>query len=154
MPSPEAGPQFALEVVRTIAAPPEQVFDAWTKPEHMKKWFCRPMGAPEVQIRVVELRAGGRLEVEVTDPSGKIWKLFSQYREVVRPERLSFTWKWDGHPEWPESMVNIEFKRLGNSNFTEVKLSHVGISSAQEHKGTQEGWKGCFIQLEQEMAKA
>lgn len=154
MSTKEQPEKYSLEIVRTVAAPPEQVFDAWTKPERMKNWFCRPIGAAEVKIGVVELRPGGRLEVAVTDPSGKVWKLFSHYREVMRPERVSFSWKWDGHPEWPESLVTVEFRRLGKSNFTEVKLRHEGMTNAEEHKGTDEGWKGCFIMLEKELARA
>ena len=147
-------PQAVVEVRRTFAAPPEQVFDAWTKPEMMAKWLCRVPTGPEVKVQIVELRPGGRLQLEALEPTGVVWRLRSEYREVERPKRLVFTWKWEGHDEKGESLVTVEFHRLGNSNFTEVILRHEGLPNAKECADHRQGWTECLEQLEKILAQA
>ncbi len=85
------------------------------------------------------------------DPSGKVWKLLAEYREVRRPERLIFTWRWENDPALGETLVTVEFRRLGNSNFTEVKLRHEDFPTAQTCKSHEDGWIGCFITLDREL---
>lgn len=148
------GPDAVVEIRRTFAATPEQVFDAWTRPEMMAKWFCRESSAPEVKIQTIELRPGGRLQLEALDRKGVVWKLQSEYREVERPKRLVFTWKWEGHAEKGESIVRVDFRRLGTSNFTEVTLRHEGLPNAKERADHQQGWMECFDQLERLQGKA
>lgn len=148
------GPEAVVEIRRTFAATPEQVFDAWTKPEMIAKWLCRVPTGPEVKVQVVELRPGGRLQLEALEPTGEVWRLRSEYREVERPKRLVFTWKWDGHAEKGESVVTVEFRRMGNSNFTEVTLRHEGLPTAKECEDHRKGWMECLDQLERVQAQS
>ena len=147
----EAGtpePQTVVEIRRTFAAPPEKVWDAWTKPELMSKWLCRIPSGPEVKIQKLELRPGGQFLLEALGQKGELWRLQSEFREVDRPRRLVFTWKWDGHPDMGESVVTVEFRKLGDSNFTEVTLRHEGLPTAKDRDDHRQGWVECFEQLE------
>ncbi len=150
MPAAQPVTGTSLEITRTFAAPPERVFDAWTKPEIMTKWFSRRMEGTVIQIHELDLRAGGRLRLSTHDPSGKSWNLFVIYTEVRKPERLSFTWSWENEPSFGESVVTVDFRRLGNSNFTEVKLRHEGFPTADACKGHEAGWNACYAMLEAE----
>jgi uncharacterized protein YndB with AHSA1/START domain len=141
---------YSLELTRTFAAPPERVFDAWTQPEIMSKWFCRGMATSVVNIYEQELRVGGRLRLTVNDDKGKIWSLVAEYRELRRPERVSFTWRWENEPSFGETLVTVDIRRLGNSNFSEVRLRHEGFPAAEACDGHKAGWLACFAMLETE----
>ncbi len=144
----------ALEIRRTIAASPEKVFEARTRPETMARWFCRTMENHSSTIHEVDLRVGGLLRVDVVSPEGKTWKLRGQYREIKPAEKLVFTWSWENVPEDGNTLVTVEFRRLGQSNFTEVLLRHEGFPSADSCKSHTAGWDACLLTLETVMASA
>jgi Uncharacterized conserved protein len=61
---------MTLEITRTIAAPVERVYKAWTQPEHMKQWFgCGK--TVEVVIQQ-DFRVGGEFRVEMHCNDGEI----------------------------------------------------------------------------------
>src|SRR5262245_60828974 len=70
---------------RSLAAPREQVFDAWTKPEHVKEWWD-PTGTPLVAC-TIDLRPGGAFRF-VNDGHGPPFE--GAYRVVERPAKLVF----------------------------------------------------------------
>jgi uncharacterized protein YndB with AHSA1/START domain len=138
---------YSLDVRRTVAAPIEKVFEAFTKPEIMKRWFC--LGTSQrVEVKELDLRVGGRLRVEVTEKDGRLWKLISQYVEVSPPRRLAFTWQWDGHPEHGETLVTVELRQLGQSSFTEVHMHHGEFPNAKACGEHVQGWSECFDNLD------
>ena len=94
---------------------------------------------------------GRRLRADVVSPEGKTWRLRGEYREVQPAERLGFTWSWEGEPEHGETLVTVEFRRLGQSNFTEVLLRHEGFSTVDSCKSHQEGWNACLDTLEEKI---
>jgi uncharacterized protein YndB with AHSA1/START domain len=60
-----------VRVERTFAASPEEVFDAWTSPEVMRRWFhCAPdWDTPEAEVG---LRVGGKIPVVMRRPDGRL----------------------------------------------------------------------------------
>jgi uncharacterized protein YndB with AHSA1/START domain len=85
-----------LEIVarRVFDAPRELVFDAWTKPEHLRRWFGRE--GDELIICEVDLRPGGRYRFVWRLREGGEMGLGGEYREVVRPERFVATEVFEG----------------------------------------------------------
>ncbi len=85
-----------LEVSRTVAAPRETVFQAWTDPEILTKWWRVDAGW-STPIAEVDLRVGGRYRLGMFEP-GKDgpYVVGGEYREVTPPEKLVFTWIWEG----------------------------------------------------------
>jgi uncharacterized protein YndB with AHSA1/START domain len=79
-----------LEIVMTrlFDAPRHLVFDAMTKPEHVRNWF----GCAEFPLSVceIDLRVGGAYRFTMRLPGGGDTTLQGIYREVVRPERVVF----------------------------------------------------------------
>jgi uncharacterized protein YndB with AHSA1/START domain len=97
-----------LEIVATrfVEAPAEQVFDAWTKPEHIKQWMLGPDGYT-MPVCELDLRPGGAWRFVWRGPNGRDLAMHGEYREVVRPERIVNTEHW-GDP-WPETLNAVEF---------------------------------------------
>ncbi len=144
-------PETSLEITRTIAAPIEKVFDAFTKPEIMERWFTRSARQNQfVKVAELDLRVGGRLRLDVTTPQGEVYRLLCEYREVKRPERLVFTFVWVSHPGHGDSVVTVDLRPLGTGH-TEVKFRQEGFPTVQARKEHEGGWIECFDVLNKEI---
>lgn len=142
----------AVQVKRTFAAPRERVFDAWVNPKLMALWFTRCKNAPPVEVVEANARAGGKYRVVVTDDKGKVYRGHGTYREVKRPEKLVFTWNWD-HDDYGDSVVTVDFRAMGESNFTEIALTHemLPARAIEDHR---KGWEECYDMLERTLAES
>ena len=134
----------SLEVRRTIRASPQRVFEAWTRPEELKRWAAP--GPMETPFAEVDLRVGGRYRIHMREPDGNAHRVFGTYREVDPPRRLVYTWSWEDDPEVKDSVVTVEFRHLGGS--TEVVLRHEGFPSSERRDRHLSGWGACLEQLE------
>lgn len=78
-----------LTLIRTYDAPARLLFEAWSKPEHLMKWFG-PVGWP-VTMCQVDFRKGGRWRMAMTGPSGEQNTPFGgQYLEIVPGRKIVF----------------------------------------------------------------
>lgn len=134
-----------VQVKRTFAAPREKVFEAWTNPAMMARWFARAPKHPPTKVIEADVRPGGKYRIEVT--GDKLYRGFGIYREVRPPERLVFTWNWEHH-DFVDSVVTVEFRVLGESSFTEVTLTHELLPTQKDREEHRQGWNECFQMLE------
>jgi uncharacterized protein YndB with AHSA1/START domain len=138
-----------LRLEHTFRATPEEVFDAWTSPAVLMRWWAmRPAQSPGTCE--VDLRVGGRYLLEMVEPdTGEVRAVAGEYREVERPHRLVFTWCWQGdgmlHPGHV-SVVSIDFVARGDR--TTVVLEHAELASEQSRTGHGAGWRGVLESLE------
>ncbi len=79
----------SLSITRTFAAPRERVFQAWTDPEELKKWWG-PDGYTTPSAEV-DLKVGGSYRFAMKPPGGEVFFLSGEYREVRAPEKLVYT---------------------------------------------------------------
>jgi len=135
----------AVVVQRTFTAPIEKVFQAWTDPALMARWFCRITGQPPTRVLEADVRAGGRYKLEVQ--GDKLYRGWGIYREVRPPERLVFTWNWE-HDDFADTLVTVEFSTLVESGFTEVRLTHELLPTSKAREEHRQGWNECFDMLE------
>jgi uncharacterized protein YndB with AHSA1/START domain len=82
-----------IVMTRVFDAPRRLVFDAWTKPELIRRWLGVRAGWSMV-VCEVDLRVGGTYRYVWRGPDGDMG-MGGVYREVVRPERLVCTEKFD-----------------------------------------------------------
>ncbi len=80
----------------------EHVFAAWTRPELLVRWW-----GPDAQAEV-DLRVGGRYRLSMQFEWGAL-VCVREYREIVPPERLVFTFAWEGDPSGEETRVTLLF---------------------------------------------
>jgi uncharacterized protein YndB with AHSA1/START domain len=82
-------PKLDLVLERVVDVPRRLVWEAWTKPEHLKEWFCpKPWRVSDCEI---DLRPGGIFRTTMRSPEGQEFPNVGCYLEVVPQERLVFT---------------------------------------------------------------
>jgi uncharacterized protein YndB with AHSA1/START domain len=140
--SDEAGRVVRIE--RTFDARAEEVFDAWTAPEVMRRWL-HPAPDWETPEAEVDLRVGGTVRVVMRRPDGTEVETRGEYRLIDRPRRLVMTWTFDDDPS-NEQLMELFFSESGGS--TTVLLVNSGISTDQRRDAQDWGWRGCLDLLE------
>lgn len=135
-----------LQVTRTIKARRPRVFDSWTKPELMQRWFAP--GEMTVANASADLRVGGEYRVEMQGVDGFVHIAGGVYKKIVTNELLSFTWgaSCDSGNAGNETLVTVEFKDVEGG--TELTLTHEHFTSAEAAAKHQHGWDGCLENLE------
>jgi uncharacterized protein YndB with AHSA1/START domain len=83
-----------IAMTRVFDAPRSLVFDAWTKPELLKRWLGVRDGW-ELAVCEIDLRVGGTYRFVWRGPDGAEMGMGGVYREIVPPERLVSTEKFD-----------------------------------------------------------
>jgi glutathione S-transferase len=134
----------SIEVRRTIRAPRQRVFDAWTKAEEVKAWHAP--GPLTVSLAEIDLQPGGAYRIHMREPDGKEHRASGVYLEVDPPKKVVHSWGWDGDHPVKNSTVTLEFFERGDA--TEVVLTHAGITDAKERVDHQSGWRSIIDKLE------
>jgi uncharacterized protein YndB with AHSA1/START domain len=85
-----------IVMTRRFDAPRELVFDAHTSCEHMTNWW----GPRRYELSSCEMdvRPGGAWRMVHRGSDGQEFGFHGEFREVVRPERLTWTFEWEGMP--------------------------------------------------------
>jgi uncharacterized protein YndB with AHSA1/START domain len=138
------GSGYVVRIERTFAASAEDVFDAWTSPEVMRRWLhCAPDWAtPEAEV---DLRVGGKIRVVMRKPDGSEVEAQGEYTLIDRPHLLVMTWTFDDEPS-NEQLIELTFSESEGS--TTVLLVNSGISTDERRNAQDWGWRGCLDQLE------
>ena len=80
----------AIQMTRLFDAPRHLVFEAMSKPEHIKQWWGRLGEGYSVPVCEVDLRVGGRWRFVNRHPKGEA-VFYGEYREIQPPGRMVFT---------------------------------------------------------------
>ncbi len=84
-------------IEREFDAPRHLVYEAFTTPELVKRWWHAKRG--EVTLVEIDLRVGGRWRYVMVTPDGTEVGFHGEYQEVVPDERLISTEVYEGLPE-------------------------------------------------------
>ncbi len=162
-----AGGEFLI--TRVFDAPRELVWKAWTKAEHLQRWFG-PKGFA-MPICSLDLRPGGVFHYSMKSPDGhEMWGKWI-FREIVPPERLvvvaSFSDARGGvtrHPlnvGWPLEILSTMTlaERDGKTTLTLRWAPHNASDDERQvfssnHASMVQGWTGTFEQLDAYLARA
>ena len=85
-----------IMMTRVFDAPRELVFEAHTSAEHMRNWWG-PRKYETVSAEV-DFRAGGKWRVVHRGPDGDEYAFRGEFREIVPPERIVWTFEYEGAP--------------------------------------------------------
>jgi uncharacterized protein YndB with AHSA1/START domain len=128
-----------LIVRRTIRATAERLFDVWTRPDDLQRWWG-PQGVTCIAA-AVDLRVGGRYRIGNQFPSGEVVWITGEFEAIERPHRLAYTWRLESQPGPPER-VTVMFVAAGAT--TEVVITHERIANAVTRARHEQGWCGCL----------
>jgi uncharacterized protein YndB with AHSA1/START domain len=131
-----------------LAAPRELVFQAWTDPSHVTRWFGpRGFTTPLCSI-AMDVRPGGAWRATmINDADGVEYPTGGFYIEVAEPERLVFTWgaPAEAGTEPEESVVTVVLADLGGR--TEMTLHQAGFSTDESRDSHHDGWSSALDRL-------
>jgi uncharacterized protein YndB with AHSA1/START domain len=137
---------IALVVRRTIHASAERLFEAWTRPEHLRVWWGpRPVTCSGAEV---DLRVGGRYSIANALPDGSTLIIDGEFREIEAPRKLVYTWRMAGTAE--ASLVTVRFETRGEA--TEVIIVHENVPSVAVRDSHAKGWDGCLDGLAELLA--
>ena len=100
-----------IRLTRLFNAPRHLVFEAMTKPEHVKQWWGRLGEGYSVPVCEIDLRPGGAWRFVNRHPKGEA-AFHGEYREITPPSRLVFTEIFEQFPD-SVSVVTAEFSEEG-----------------------------------------
>jgi uncharacterized protein YndB with AHSA1/START domain len=125
-----------IVLTRVFDAPRRLVFDAFTKPDLLKRWFG-PRGWSLV-VCEVDFKVGGTFRFVLRGPDGKEMGMRGVYREIVAPERSVHTESFDDYPG--ESQVTtVLVEQSGRTTLTATvlypsqEIRDIVIKSGMEH---------------------
>lgn len=140
----------ALHLTRLIQAPPARVFQAFTDPEHLQKWWgperftnprCLWNAEPE-----------GELDVHMRGPDGQIFPMGGRMLEVVADRRLTFlTWPLDaeGRPLFEvRTTVVLEADGPHTRLSLAAEVSGLTAEGAPYVEGMAQGWDQSLHRLD------
>ena len=104
--------EVEIRMTRLFDAPRQLVFEAMTRPEHVKQWWGRLGDGYSVPVCDIDLRVGGAWRFVNRHPEGEA-VFYGEYREVTPPSRLVFTEIFEPYPD-SVSVVTTEFTAEGS----------------------------------------
>jgi uncharacterized protein YndB with AHSA1/START domain len=134
--------EYSVTVRREIAAPAEDLFDAWLDAQRLGSWL-RPAGIGETRAET-DPRVGGTFRIVMVDDESSIVHT-GTYREIDRPRRLVFTWSSPA-TRFRDSIVTVTFQPSSNSS-TVVELHQVGLADEEARASHHAGWSDALRAL-------
>ncbi|MET8503458.1 SRPBCC family protein [Streptomyces sp. NPDC004787] len=96
-----------LVITRTFDAPVTRVWEAWTRPEHVRQWYAAD--ALTMSVCEIELRPGGTWRWGQRGPDGQEIVFSGTYEEIVPAERLVYTELFEQMPGADPVRVTLSF---------------------------------------------
>jgi len=153
-----AGESRTIVITRVFDAPRDLVFDAWTNPRYLLRWFA-PHGC-SVHFASIDVRPGGGFHSCVRDASFECWCV-GVYHEIARPERLVYSIAiadrhgnkvnpaTAGHnARWPpETIVTVTFEDVEGK--TRLTLRQNVAESLAKETGAYPSWLNMLDRLDE-----
>jgi uncharacterized protein YndB with AHSA1/START domain len=126
-----------LTITRVYAASPQQVWDAWTEPKQLARWWGKRGWSAQPDSIVLDVRPGGMFRVTtVNDQDGSEMTNEGTYTEVEEPRRLIF------------GETTVTFEDLGDGR-TEMTFHTTTEASDELFQRMQGGVESAFERLEE-----
>ncbi|MBU1824389.1 MAG: SRPBCC domain-containing protein [Alphaproteobacteria bacterium] len=142
-----------LTISRLIAAPPSAVWNAWSVPENLAKWW---IPAPiECQVVTLDLRPGGGFVTRMREDGAGDFQphVDGCFLEVVPEKKLVFTTVltegWQPVEPWLAITAILTFEAQDGGTLYSARVLHKTPQESAKHDemGFQEGWGTAIGQL-------
>lgn len=137
-----------LVIERRFDAPAALVFDAWTKPELLKRWFYGPDGW-RLDVCEIDLRVGGQLRFVWRGAGTAEMGMSGVYREIAGPTRLVHTEVFDEAWYAGECVDTLELIETNGATLAIATATYENreIRDMVASSGAEEGIKASYDRL-------
>jgi len=135
-------------ITRAFDAPRHLVYQAWTTPELIKRWWSGDRG--QVTSIELDLRVGGKWRYVMVANGGFEVAFHGEYREIVPNERIVMTETYEGAPD-EEGLVTDTFTERDGRTFLDRLVQHTSqaVRDAVINSGMEGGMQEAMDKLEQ-----
>lgn len=144
-----------IVMTRVFNAPRHLVFDAWTKPELVKRWLLGPPGWT-MPVCEIDLKVGGRYRYVWRNSEGNEMGMGGVHKEIAAPERLVVTQVFDDDWTSGETLVTLVLtEQDGRTTATSsVLYASQEVRDAVLKSGMDEGVAASYDRLEELLASS
>jgi uncharacterized protein YndB with AHSA1/START domain len=107
-----------IRMTRVFDAPRQLVFEAMTKPEHVRRWWGILDEGYSVPVCEIDLRVGGKWRFVGRTPNGDIPAFYGEFREIVPPERVVQTECYEPFPDACSLVTTLLSEENGKTRIT------------------------------------
>jgi uncharacterized protein YndB with AHSA1/START domain len=107
-----------ITITRLFDAPRHLVFEAMTRPEHVRNWWGCLDERYSVTECKIDLRVGGAWRFVGKGPDGQNPAFYGIYREISAPDRLVYTEIFEPFPEVESVVTQILTEERGKTRIT------------------------------------
>lgn len=137
-----------IMLTRTFDTPRKLVWEAVTKPEHVRRWYgCSAFTFATCEI---DLRVGGSYRYTMRTPDGVDHTMTGVYREIVAPERIIHTERYEttGFTS-PDALVTMTLTEQGGCTRLQSVVLHPNQESRDGHlnSGMEAGARETFDRI-------
>jgi uncharacterized protein YndB with AHSA1/START domain len=144
-----------IVIERIVDASPALVFQCWTDPDHMARWWA-PHGFTN-PVCELDPRVGGTWRIVMRGPDGTDYPCHGVYQEIVPAERLVFTnMATDAAGKLVlDGLTTVTFAEVNGKTKLTVRTGAIAlVDYAVDYlKGMQEGWTQSLERLDTEVAR-
>jgi uncharacterized protein YndB with AHSA1/START domain len=135
-------------IKREFAAPKHLVFEAFTTPEHVRRWWHAKRG--EVTVAEIDLRVGGTWRYSMVTEDGFEVAFHGEYREIVQNERIVSTEVFEGMPD-AEALNTMTLTEENGRTTLTILVQHESKEHRDAHieSGMEAGMQDALDLLEQ-----
>jgi uncharacterized protein YndB with AHSA1/START domain len=133
-------------VTRTFNAPARLVFEAWTKPELLRRWWAPKSIGMSLLSCEMDVRVGGGYRFVFDLGASKTMAFFGRYLEVTPHARLVWT---NEEGEGGEAITTVTFEEKGGKTLLVLRELHPSKEAVDEAIGFGEGLRETFEQLDE-----
>jgi uncharacterized protein YndB with AHSA1/START domain len=135
-------------ITREFDAPRHLVYEAWTTPEHVKRWWNARRG--EVTIAEIDLRVGGKWRYAMVTADGFEVAFHGEFREIVPNERIVSTEVYEGMPD-AEAVNTLTLMEVDGRTTMTILVQHTSKEHRDAHieSGMEAGMQDAMDLLEE-----
>lgn len=125
--------QSVVNVKHTFDISPSQVFEAWTQPLLLEKWWCTP--GYRCESMQINLQPLGKYRFELVPEegnSGPTCIMEGEYLDVSHSEKIVYTWSIQAG-DFKETNTTVTVYFRSSNGKTEFELIHEGFSSKETY---------------------
>lgn len=118
-----------IRMTRQFRAPKALVFEAHIRPEHLRRWWGPKTST--MTVCEVDARVGGRYRFVCKEADGSEHGFRGEYREIAPPDRLSYTFEYEGMP----GHISTETITFAEADGVTTLTSNTAYASMEDRDG-------------------